>query len=305
VPYRLRRLGRSEIVDGDRTTSDTFDAQKPEGQLPDGPPDAHPAAEVLESGGPGRRGGLLQPGDVERAEIERLLAADTTTLAIAAPMLIAGSSPAEVAEALGNEKPGQAWQLRIVTDAFVNGDLPTGRAIGIKTRQAFQRVLRQPMSEATRALLIENLGLVEKFVADAERSEAASDAAQQVAEQAEQSNQPGVYVYTLQFCVDTFGLDSDEPILFKVGKAEGDMDGRMGQQRTGCPKQVAARYYPTPAGEARTFEARFHKVLKAFGRQEEPGTRREWFICTIEQLDTVAEMLGLEIVDAAPVEEEV
>jgi hypothetical protein len=294
-----------KIMDEDGTTSHMFSAQQGDGELPGGTPHASQVAEVLESGGPGpKRGGLLPPGDVERAEIERLLAADTTTLAIAAPMLIAGSSPAEVAEALGNEKPGQAWQLRIVTDAFVNGDLPTGRAIGVKTANAFRRILRQPMSDATTALLTENLGRVEKFVADAERSEAASDAAQQVAEQAEQTNQPGVYVYTLQFCVDTFGLDSEEPILFKVGKAEGDMDGRMGQQRTGCPKQVAARYYPTPVGEARTFEARFHKVLKAFGRQEEPGTRREWFICTIEQLDTVAEMLGLEIVDAAPVEEE-
>jgi hypothetical protein len=242
---------------------------------------------------------------VERAEIERLLAADTTRLAIAAPMLIAGSLPAEVAEALGNEKPGQAWQLKIVTDAFVNGDLPTGRLIGVKTRDAFRRVLRQPMSDTTRALLTENLGRVENFVADAERSEAASGAAQQVAEQAEQTNQPGVYVYTLQFCVDTFGLDSEDPILFKVGKAEGDMDGRMGQQRTGCPKQVAARYYPTPAGEARNFETRFHSLLKAFGCHEEPGTRREWFICTLAQLDTVAETLGLDIVDAAPVEDEV
>ena len=169
-----------------------------------------------------------------------------------------------------------------------------------------------------RRMLEEEDGLaprLEKLIDDCERQARRQGAAEEDKEQkgarqnAERQGQPGVYVYTLphyrKHPVEK-GNSEDEAstrTLYKVGRTEVDVKGRVKAQSTGLPEPPLLLRCYIPIGDnapsVKEVEDQLHEVLEAADhrRNRKKGAGREWFLTSLIFLDTLAEALGLEVQD--------
>ena len=113
----------------------------------------------------------------------------------------------------------------------------------------------------------------------------------------------GVYVYTLPHYlhhpVRGKPDESSTPRTFlKVGKSDGDIDGRIRQQTTTALPEppIKLRTYQGDEGPV-VLEKRIHAMLDAADHNpnREKGAGKEWFLTNLKFLDAIASMLGLKI----------
>ena len=111
-------------------------------------------------------------------------------------------------------------------------------------------------------------------------------------ERAVRENVPGVYVYTYPELQRLAELE-DTLTLLKIGHSAVDVTNRVDSQaRTGWPsKPIVLRVFPIE-GSALA-ESRFHAELIAAGHGCEGDGGREWFLSSLDFIDSVAAKLGL------------
>lgn len=113
----------------------------------------------------------------------------------------------------------------------------------------------------------------------------------------------GVYVYTFPHYWRFKTVDGSQRTLLKVGMTTKDAGIRVKQQArlTGMPEDpLLLRVYQHDSRDPRDVERDFHRLLDAADHTRSNSTAggREWFETSVEFLDTVAAVLGLETREA-------
>ncbi|MBF4765010.1 hypothetical protein ISU07_17905 [Nocardioides islandensis] len=212
---------------------------------------------------------------------------------------LAGLTPAQMAEAEGNEGVGFVYTYRTQIRALVEGEIPTSPTIA---QQAARRVRKWLKTIAMSAELKADLeDLESKLTSRAEDVSAQSkeiESAVTATAKAEAVGAPGIYVYTLPHYLK-HPVDPDTgKTLLKVGHSARDAYYRAGSagRLTALPEDpILLRIYPVEESAAR--EKDFHGWLRDAdhnaGRTKRGGS--EWFVTSTKFLDRVAKSLGLEI----------
>jgi hypothetical protein len=144
--------------------------------------------------------------------------------------------------------------------------------------------------------------LYELYVADKieTRTQQRAVLAQATAE-AERASVPGIYAY----CLPTYREHPDQDtgrFPIKVGRSDVDVHNRFAAQKrlTWLPEEPELLRVFTCGAERSLvdLEKRLHDSLDAAGHTRAHGGRvgNEWFVTTVEFLDTLAELAGLEII---------
>jgi hypothetical protein len=128
--------------------------------------------------------------------------------------------------------------------------------------------------------------------------------------EAERAGVPGIYAY----CLPTYREHPDPDtgqFPIKVGRSDVDVHNRFAAQKrlTWLPEEPELLRVFTCASHHRLvdLERRLHDALDAAGHARAHGDRvgNEWFITTVEFLDSLAELAGLEIIEVGePVADE-
>ena len=122
----------------------------------------------------------------------------------------------------------------------------------------------------------------------------------------ESSGRPGIYVYTLPhyyYCPIEPSNDDDlnDRTYFKVGQSERDAEKRVKNQSTTAlpePPLVLRIYSPKENnGDTPKIEKKLHKILRAANHKQnrEKGAGKEWFLTSLEFLDTATEIMDLDV----------
>jgi hypothetical protein len=231
--------------------------------------------------------------------VRAILEADDTLLGRVYRHDQAGLTPAEMAQAEGNEGVGFVYTYRTQIKALVDGDIPTSPTIA---QQAARRVRKWLKTlDLSAALKADLEDLESKLTSRAEDVAAQTkelDTAVTATENAIASGTPGIYVYTLPHYLK-HPIDADTgKTLLKVGHSARDAHYRAGSagRLTALPEDpILLRIYPVEESAAR--EKDFHAWLRDAdhhaGRTRRGGS--EWFVTSTKFLDRVAKSLGLEI----------
>ena len=212
---------------------------------------------------------------------------------------VQGLTPAQIAEAEGNQGVAFVYNYRLQLQALLSGEVPkspwAARSVAAKLRKWLRTLdldgrLRDDLTtfEATLQSRADD--------PEAEAEEVGKAVAN--SEKAESEGVPGIYVYTLpHYLKYRFDVDSGKTLL-KVGHSSRDAYYRAGSagRLTALPEDpILLRIYPVQESAAR--EKDFHAWLRDAdhhaGRTRRAGA--EWFVTSAKFLDRVATSLGLEI----------
>jgi hypothetical protein len=109
----------------------------------------------------------------------------------------------------------------------------------------------------------------------------------------------GVYAYSLPHYLNYPCKEDPDRFWFKVGRTSGNFVDRVvdSHRKTGLPEDpIIRRTYFSGTMDPKEMEGKFHLMLKASGLQTDARYAGvEWFATTEDQLDAIAELLGLEI----------
>lgn len=233
------------------------------------------------------------------------------------------SAIAELQNRLGHDGPARAYRFRQTVDAFRFGVLPTSPSAAryVQRRlRAFRRRFDRSLLQESVRFLQENERRLSDMLDDEGAHEAEeNEAAQAEVNHAEQLKKSGVYVFTYPHYHRNPTVPSErtdrlhDRTLMKIGSAD-----RLGKRIdqianvTGAPepRRILRLYLPPDgANDVRAIERKFHRLLDAAGHA---GPRRasverqaggtEWFATSLEFLDSIAEVLELEVVELDAVE---
>jgi hypothetical protein len=113
----------------------------------------------------------------------------------------------------------------------------------------------------------------------------------------------GVYVYTYPHYWRFRTVEESNRTLLKIGMSNVGTGERVRQQarQSGMPEDpLLLRVYRSSTVSPRDLERLFHRLLRAADHDRDSGTSAggvEWFETSTEFLDTIAEVLGLEVLD--------
>lgn len=191
-----------------------------------------------------------------------------------------------------------------VINALFEGDVPGGPTSAQQAARSVRNLRKRTTHQALRSHYDEVLDRLASVINDEEAQE--QELAQLEEDSAELEgtleSSSGVYVYTyLQYWRYPYG-SSETRRLLKVGQTSGEAWSRVRQQTrtTGLPEEpLLLRVYVSD--DPMAAEAKFHRLLDAaeHDRSQGKSVGREWFATTIEYLDTIAEVLGLEVKSAS------
>lgn len=117
----------------------------------------------------------------------------------------------------------------------------------------------------------------------------------------------GVYVYTYPHYWRFRTVEESNRTLLKVGMSNVGTGERVRQQarQSGMPEDpLLLRVYRSTTVPPRDLERLFHRLLRAADHDRDSGTSAggvEWFETSTEFLDTIADVLGLEVLDLGDV----
>lgn len=233
------------------------------------------------------------------SQVRAILEQENTVLGRVYRYDLEGRTPAEIAEAEGNQEVAFVYNYRLQIAALVSGEVPSSPWAARSVAAKLRRWLKDPALD--QRLRVELTTFEATLRSRAEDPEAeAEEVSKAVAksEKAESDGVPGIYVYTLPHYLK-HPLDPDSgKTLLKVGHSSRDAYYRAGSagRLTALPEDpILLRIYPVEDSAAR--EKEFHAWLRDAdhhsGRTRRGGS--EWFVTSTKFLDRVAKSLGLEI----------
>lgn len=239
-----------------------------------------------------------------RAEIEALLQEDPRQTGLVFRQIAAGVTDAKIMVAAGAAKnTGVVHNLRKMLSTLLDGVIPESAHNARASASAIGRFLDAEISDATRNYLVE---LRQKLVAAAQNPEALIRDATAIIENdralaRRAEDLSGVYVYSFLHYIQ-HPNDGSGKCWFKVGSTEKGAWKRVVEQvrQTAMPEDPKLlRIYYSAALTPQEAEARVHQVLDAAGHERSAARHTkaglEWFSTTLEFLDTLAHVMGLQV----------
>ncbi|MDO5500609.1 MAG: GIY-YIG nuclease family protein [Propionibacteriaceae bacterium] len=237
-----------------------------------------------------------------KAEILAYLQDDATRLGDVFRMRQASLTPAQMAEEIGVPTVGFAYSYGQQLDALIDAALPRRSAhVARQTAGRVRTLLKsQAWSSATRDYLLDLETQLESIANDDATRDREENEALERTDSVESRGTPGIYVYSLPHYL-RYPFDAERGhTLFKVGRSDVDVFGRVGDQRrtTALPEDpLLLRVYQTDPGQSTEIERYFHTFLEDADHARSRASRggREWFLTTTKFLDRLAKEKGLQI----------
>ncbi|MBD3947555.1 GIY-YIG nuclease family protein [Nocardioides ganghwensis] len=234
-----------------------------------------------------------------RAAVEAILAADDSLTGRIYRYDLEGMSPADIAAAEDNQGVAFVYNYRLQIDALLSGEVPASpwaaRSVAAKLRRWLKTL---DLSPELRDDITKFEATLQSRAEDPDAQAVEVDKAVAKSKAAENSNTPGVYVYTLPHYLKHRVDEETGKTLLKVGHSARDVYYRAGSagRLTALPEEpILLRIYE--AAESASVEKQFHAWLNA---ADHSGTRTrragaEWFLTSTKFLDRIAQSLGLDI----------
>lgn len=248
----------------------------------------------------------VAPDPEIRAEIEELLRNDERKLGSVFRGLESGvTSPRELVELGASVNTGAVSNLKAAIKALLEGVIPTSASRARQAAWAIGDFLEEDTLTPPTRVYLEDLRsrLREKA---ASRQALQQDVQGLDAADRELSvrveGTPGVYVYSFRHYLQHPNDLETGQCWLKVGSTTQGAWKRVTDQSrlTSMPEDPKLlRIYHSPSMTPAEIEDRFHRVLDAAGHERSSARHVkagvEWFSTTLELLDTLAEILSIEI----------
>lgn len=200
---------------------------------------------------------------------------------------------------------GATWNRLAVIIALMNFELPgapsTAGLVASSIRALRKRTANDDLKRHYESILAGLGSIVEDEAAQEQESAKLEEESAELESTIETSS--GVYVYTYpHYLRYPFGSISTRR-MFKVGQTSGEAWVRVRTQArlTGLPEEpVLLRVYTGMADPAAA-ERKFHLLLDVaeHERSQGRGVGKEWFSTTLDYLDTIANVLNLQVMTAS------
>ncbi len=217
------------------------------------------------------------------------------------------SSPTEIAKRGGGANPGAASNNKKVVMTILEGLIPESPSVAKQSASAISSLLKQnpEISTATKEYLekLKNTLILKSSdpAALAKDNEELIEGSEKLSKEFENIDR-AIYVYSFPTYLMA-GLPSDPEITWlKIGSTSKGVWKRIVEQtrQTSMPEDpVLLRIYFKSDMDVNAVESKFHEVLtnvrheRASAKFTKSGT--EWFATTLVALDTIAQLLNLEI----------
>jgi T5orf172 domain len=217
------------------------------------------------------------------------------------------SSPTEIAKRGGGANPGAASNNKKVVMTILEGLIPESPSVAKQSASAISSLLKQnpEISTATKEYLekLKNALILKSSdpAALAKDNEELIEGSEKLSKEFENIDR-AIYVYSFPTYLMA-GLPSDPEITWlKIGSTSKGVWKRIVEQtrQTSMPEDpVLLRIYFKSDMDVNAVESKFHEVLtnvrheRASAKFTKSGT--EWFATTLVALDTIAQLLNLEI----------
>lgn len=242
-------------------------------------------------------------------EISRLLPDTKGQLGLVAACVHAGITDRnEMVAAGAAANVGAVSNILASIRAIQHGEIPDAPTLARKALSATRSFLRQHRPvlshqavDHLQSVIVRLESAQENEVAQAQEEEELQSKSDELAEVL--AVQGGVYVYTFPHYWRYPTVAGTQRTLLKVGMTTRDAAARIREQARGTavPEDpLILRVYRGANVDPRTAERTFHMLLTAADhvRAVASGGGREWFETSVEFLDAIANVLGLETLQA-------
>ena len=233
-----------------------------------------------------------------RAEVEALLAQDTSVLGHLWVYEQEGLTPQEMAEREGTVNTGWVSIYRMLVRVLRDGEVPTAPSMATTAARRVRKWLKNPsLSPSLRAELEAQEALLTSRAEDRSAVAEETETAVETSKRAEAAGRPGVYIWSLPHYLN-YPVDQKRGhTLYKVGHSSVDAYNRVRDARwVALPEDpVLRRIYPVDASAAA--EREFHEALRAADHFQQVNTKggTEWYLTSLRYLDYIARRMGLEV----------
>jgi hypothetical protein len=241
------------------------------------------------------------------AELDSLLAQSKGQLGeVARTMQTGVTDRQDLLEQTGVANSGALSNLLVYIDAIREGTIsmsPSRAQQALSATRSFLRQHRDRMSDEAVAHVDGVIERLEQSANDREAQEKEDEELISHSDALEQSlaDAGGVYVYTYPHYWRFRTVDDSNRTLLKIGMSNVDTGERVRQQarQAAVPEDpILLRVYRSATKPPLELERDFHRLLRAADHVRETKPRiggTEWFETSIEFLDTVADVLKLQI----------
>lgn len=221
-----------------------------------------------------------------------------------------GSDDEKIAEELGLAKSHNVYLYRMAIEVIRKKrrvpDSPSSAQRYARNIRVFRKDCKAQLSELVREALERLEEECSRRASDQKAIAEQSREMERETRKQESSGMSGIYVYTLPhyyYCPIEPSNDDDlnDRTYFKVGQSERDAEKRVKEQSTTALPEppLILRIYSSKEnnGDIPKIEKRLHKILRAANHKQnrEKGAGKEWFLTSLEFLDTVAEIMDLDV----------
>lgn len=191
--------------------------------------------------------------------------------------------------------------------ALLEGQIPVGASVSRQSAWTVGRIMKNNpnMTSALRDYLShlklsleENTNATVAVLHDVEKINRQSDA---LAKQASRI-QHGIYVYSFPTYLHFGTIEDNELYWVKIGSTKNSVWQRIVDQnrQTSMPEDPKLlRIYHKDAMNIEEIEKKFHSTLERIGHERSIARRTragtEWFATTLDAIDAIAELMGLQI----------
>lgn len=238
------------------------------------------------------------PAYNRQAEVETLLAEDTTVLGHLWAYEQEGLTAQEMAEREGTSGTGWVSVYRMLVRVLRDGEVPTAPSMATTAARRVRRWLKKSnLSPSLRAELEAQGALLTSRAEDPSAVAEETETAVENSKRAEAAGRPGVYVWCLPHYLN-YPVDQKRGhTLYKVGHSSVDAYNRVRDARwVGLPEDpVLRRIYPVDASAAA--EREFHEALRAADHFQQVNVKAgsEWYLSSLRYLDFIARRMSLDV----------
>ena len=201
---------------------------------------------------------------------------------------------------------GAVGNLLLNIRAICEGVLPnapSNASLALSAARSFRRQKGGMLSPQAAEHLDVVVNQLEAFATDRDAQDKEEEEVKERGEELERELEAsgGIYAYTLPPYWRVRTLEGTNRALIKVGKSKRDAHVRIREQYTSSmvpePPLVLRVYTVGTHQDLGLIEKTFHRLLQSadHGRPSGSAGGREWFETSVEFLDTIAEVLGLDL----------
>lgn len=243
-----------------------------------------------------------------RDEVKEMLKSDPLLLGSIYNIMESGITNAlEIVESTTASNRGVVYNYQKMIFAILEGKIPNSASISRNAARSISRLIKNSNSvslatldylNATRVKLMENAESETAVLHDKASIEAQSEALVKVASRINN----GIYVYSFPTYLHYGTIEDQEVFWLKIGSTKNSIWQRIVEQnrQTSMPEDPKLlRIYHTDPMDIDLIEQKFHITLEKVGHERSAARRtkagKEWFATTLEAVDAIADLMGLEI----------